>query len=125
MGNVDRLADKDNVKLQNGVKHLEQMIEKVEKFKKERSELPEDAQGIHLLVSGFARVENKYDKYTFRERPLAKGDYFGASKFIKSQGYSYFGDIIAGKADYTNKNTKTKAFTRTRAVTQSSSIYQV
>lgn len=77
------------------------------------------------MVSGFARVENKYDNYTFRERPLQKGDYFGASKFIKNQGYSYFGDIVAGKADYTNKTAKQKVFVRNKAATQSTFLNPV
>ena len=54
-----------------------------------------DADGIYLIVNGMARISNPYDKYSFGDQKLVTGDYFGSSKYVLSQGFSYFGDIIA------------------------------
>jgi len=50
-----------------------------------------------MIVDGLAKVRNKADNNDFGGIKLQIGDYFGSSKFIISQGFSYFGDIVAFK----------------------------
>ena len=68
--------------------------------------MPSDADGIYLIVSGQARISNPYDQYTFGDQKLVVGDYFGSSKYVLSQGFSYFGDIVAHKEQVQNLPTK-------------------
>lgn len=59
--------------------------------------IPTDADGLYLIVEGKAKVVNKLYNYNYAGKKLGKNDFIGDSKFIKSQGFSYFGDIIACK----------------------------
>ena len=82
---------------------MDKAIEKAEKYKNDRNALPPDADGIYLIVEGKAKVVNRFKNYDYDQQRLGKGDFFGDSKFIKSQGFSYFGDIIACKAEQTKE----------------------
>ena len=79
------------------MQRFEQIEQKVIKYKTEKDSLPQDADGIYFIVSGNARICNAYDQYDFGAMKMGIGEYFGTSKFILAQGYSYFGDIIAEK----------------------------
>ena len=46
--------------------------------------MPQDADGIYIIVGGMARISNPYDNYTFGDQKLNIGDYFGTSKYILS-----------------------------------------
>ena len=59
--------------------------------------MPKDADGVYFIVSGMARILNQHDGYDFGGQKLNVTDYFGTSKYILMQGFSYFGDIIAHK----------------------------
>merc|ERR1712060_921218 len=47
------------------------------------------------MGGGQASINNVLDDYDFGGMKLKPGDYFGTTKFIYAQGFSYFGDIIA------------------------------
>lgn len=70
-------------------------INKLETYKKERNELPQDTDGIYIVLRGECKVVNPVDKELSKICKLAKNDNFGGSKFLKEQSYSYFGDVIA------------------------------
>ena len=73
--------------------------------------MPKDADGIYYIVGGMASVINQYDNtYDFNKQKVLTWDYFGTSKYIKCQCFSYFGDIIAHKENAT-KSTINKKLT--------------
>ena len=88
---------------------LDKLIDKVDKFKTDRNNLPKDADGIYLIVEGRAKIVNRLKNFDYKGQSVVKGDFFGESKFIKSFGFSYFGDIIACKPDDQNDDSKQKS----------------
>lgn len=80
--------------------------DRLEAYKRERDSLFKDSDGIFILIEGEARIQNKLDVPVDKKKEppsekdkrflnLRVGDYFGETKFIKQQGFSYFGDIVA------------------------------
>ena len=61
---------------------FDQIQQKIDKYKAEKNALPQDADGIYLIVSGMARISNPHDNYSFGDQKLVVGDYFGSSKFV-------------------------------------------
>ena len=100
------LYQKDAEIVNNGHKMLDKLIDKVDKFKTDRNNLPKDADGIYLIVEGRAKIVNRLKNYDYKGQSVVKGDFFGESKFIKSFGFSYFGDIIACKPEDQNEDSK-------------------
>ena len=94
---MNNLMKKDKETCDNSVVMMNKIIKKVETYTTKRNELPADADGIYLIVEGKAKVVNKLYNYNYAGKKLNKNDFIGDSKFIKSQGFSYFGDIIACK----------------------------
>ena len=90
-------ANRDHRICENQKERFGQIKQKIDKYQTEKNALPKDADGIYIIVSGMARISNPYDNYSFGDQKLTTGDYFGTSKYILSQGFSYFGDIIAHK----------------------------
>ena len=101
---MKNLYQKDAEIVMNSELMMDKLIDKVEKYKTDRDNLPPDADGIYLIVEGKAKVINRFKNYDYDSQRCGKGDFFGDSKFIKSQGFSYFGDIIACKAEQTEDN---------------------
>jgi len=62
-----------------------------------QKQIPTDADGLYLIVEGKAKVVNKLYNYNYAGKKLSKNDFIGDSKFLKCQGFSYFGDIVACK----------------------------
>ena len=92
------------------------------KYKREKDQLPADADGIYFIVSGNARIVNSYDQYDFNNTKLGPGEYFGISKFILAQGYSFFGDIIALKPEAPKEESKQQSSNKKQVNTQQSII---
>ena len=90
---IKELIDPDPARF--GLDRFGQIKKKLEKYQTEKKALPEDSDGVYLIVKGIARIENKHDQYDFGGQKVRTDDYFGISKYILCQGYSYFGDIIA------------------------------
>ena len=105
---MQQLYQKDAEIVNNGHKMLDKLIEKIDKFKTDRDNLPKDADGIYLVVEGRAKIVNRLKGYDFKGQSIVKGDFFGESKFIKSFGFSYFGDILACKLEDPSEDSKTK-----------------
>ena len=82
--NYKQLAEIDHRINLNQFARFDQIQEKIEKYKKEKASLPQDADGIYVIVGGMARISNPYDNYTFGDQKLNIGDYFGTSKYILS-----------------------------------------
>lgn len=78
---------------------IQTSINKLETYKKERDELPQDTDGIYIVLRGECKVVNPVDKEQTKLCKLAKNENFGASKFLREQSYSYFGDVIACNQD--------------------------
>ena len=104
-----QLYQKDAEIVNNGHKMLDKLIDKVDKFKTDRNNLPKDADGIYLIVEGRAKIVNRLKNFDYKGQSVVKGDFFGESKFIKSFGFSYFGDIIACKPDDQGEDSKQKS----------------
>ena len=66
---------------------------------------PLDADGIYMVVDGFARLQNTFDI------KIEPGENFGGSKFLFTQGYSYFGEITAYKQPEEDSKLKVKSTT--------------
>ena len=45
---------------------LDKLIEKVDKFKTDRDNLPKDADGIYLIVEGRAKIVNRMKNYDYK-----------------------------------------------------------
>jgi hypothetical protein len=73
---------------------MEATCHKIETYKKEKDSLQKDSDGIYIIVEGLAKLYNKKDKDE-RLQLIKKLEYFGESKFISQQGYSYFGVVEA------------------------------
>ena len=97
---MKKLYEKDAEIVMNGTEMLNKIVDKVETYKEMKNKLPVDADGIYLIVEGKAKVVNRFKTYDYDGQRLLKGDFIGDSKFIKSQGFSYFGDIIACKEEH-------------------------
>ena len=63
---MQQLYQKDAEIVNNGHKLLDKLIEKVDKFKTDRDNLPKDADGIYLIVEGRARVVNRLKSYDYK-----------------------------------------------------------
>lgn len=68
--------------------------QKLRTYQAQRHALPCDADGIYIIVEGEARIVNKFEPDSHL-KVLQRFEYFGESKFLAQQGYSYFGDIVA------------------------------
>ena len=90
-------AEVDKRICQNQVERFDQINEKISSYKNERNALPQDSDGIYIIVGGQASIFNQFDKHDYGGFNLQVGDYFGTSKYLLSQGFAYFGDIIAHK----------------------------
>lgn len=60
------LYKKDAEIVNNGHKMLDKLIEKVDKFKTDRDNLPKDADGIYLIVEGRAKIVNRMKNYDYK-----------------------------------------------------------
>ena len=59
-------ADRDNRICQIQVDRLQQINDKIVNYKKERESLPQDADGIYIIVSGAASILNQFEpKYDY------------------------------------------------------------
>ena len=87
---------------------IDTTINKLETYMKERALLPDDSDGIYVIVEGGAKLYNKQHK-DITLKQMGKNEYFGESKFLSQQGYSYFGAIEAcAVADPSEKEVKAK-----------------
>lgn len=89
-----------NTKYQDQFKRAGQVINnslaKLQDYKRDIDKLQPDSDGIYIIIKGEGRVINPFDNQ--RLLKLAVGDYFGGSKFLKEQRYSYFGDVVASSS---------------------------
>lgn len=74
---------------------IDDSIKRLETYKNERNALPDDSDGIYIIIKGEAKIVNPFDEQKQKIAKLSKYDYFGASKFLSEQSYSYFGNVIA------------------------------
>jgi hypothetical protein len=76
-----------NEQLESQKNRLKQVIStsinKLETYKKDKAELPTDADGIYIVVRGECKVVNPVDKEHTKLCKLSKNENFGASKFLK------------------------------------------
>lgn len=68
-------------------------ILKLENYKQARDELHDECDGFYIIIKGEAQIRNAFDNQKLQT--LRVGDHFGFSKFLKMQGFTYFGDIHA------------------------------
>jgi hypothetical protein len=54
----------------------------LETYKNERNALPDDSDGIYIIIKGEAKIVNPFDEQKQKIAKLSKYDYFGASKFL-------------------------------------------
>ena len=97
--------------MKNQYDRFGQIFTKIDKYVQERDNLPKDADGVYFIVQGMARIVNQHDGNDYGGQKLNITDYFGTSKYILMQGFSYFGDIIAHKEQVPVKEARN---TRTR-----------
>ena len=68
-------------------------VNKLEAFQQDRNDMKLDADGMFVIVSGDAQCIQSYDKHKLHR--LVVGDLCGASKYLLTQRFSYYGDIVA------------------------------
>jgi hypothetical protein len=65
-------------------------------YKKARSEMLPDSDGIYIMVKGAVKVTNKIDKKETEIQPAIQVNFcFGDSKFLAEPSWTYFGDVTA------------------------------
>jgi len=101
-----QLIDTGDKKCDNASKLVGKICDKLEEFKRDVDNLPKDADGIYLIVKGEAKVVNVLNNFELKK--IAETDFFGVSKYVQSQGYSYFGDVIAYSPNQTKSPEKIK-----------------
>lgn len=92
-------------------------IDQIEEYQKMRKNLPLDSDGLYILLDGSVCIRNSYDPerekldsndskypaigFDFRAVPQHM-DVIGAEKYLKVQGYTYYGNAYAqGEATVT------------------------
>ena len=67
----------------------------MKEYQQNRNALPQDSDGIYILIKGEAKVINKCDKNNFELAKISQHEFFGESRLLNEPSYSYFGDVVA------------------------------
>lgn len=62
-------------------------------YQKDLKSLPEQTNGVHILVEGKVKILNPYDNFTMKT--LSKKECYGLHKYLLDKSFEYYGDIYA------------------------------